>query len=150
VSLRQLSTFTPVKDETETSTEIEGTERPRWSYTPEKMKSPFPFKNRIKDTRIEWECNNSPTRLDKFYVNFLGRGGEQMLSDEIKWLAVTHKSFDQGRRGFNDRLAFLGKWLCSGRLNLCVLTDHREENPEPPNQSGTPQLPSRDKDPIGT
>lgn len=31
-----------------------------------------------------------------------------MLSDEVKWLAVTHKSFDQGRRGFNDRLAFLG------------------------------------------
>ena len=32
-----------------------------------------------------------------------------MLSDETKWLCVTHKSFDHGRRGFNDRLAFLGK-----------------------------------------
>ena len=32
-----------------------------------------------------------------------------MLSEETKWLAVTHKSFDHGRRGFNDRLAFLGK-----------------------------------------
>lgn len=31
-----------------------------------------------------------------------------MLTDEVKWLAVTHKSFDHGRRGFNDRLAFLG------------------------------------------
>lgn len=31
-----------------------------------------------------------------------------MLSEEIKWLAVTHKSFDQGRRGYNDRLALLG------------------------------------------
>jgi large subunit ribosomal protein L15 len=38
----------------------------------------------------------------------LGNGGDQVLSDELKWLAVTHKSFDQGRRGFNDRLAFLG------------------------------------------
>ena len=33
-----------------------------------------------------------------------------MLSEETKWLAVTHKSFDHGRRGFNDRLAFLGKY----------------------------------------
>ena len=32
-----------------------------------------------------------------------------MLEEEIKWLAVTHKSFDHGRRGFNDRLAFLGE-----------------------------------------
>jgi hypothetical protein len=31
-----------------------------------------------------------------------------VLSDEVKWLAVTHKSFDHGRRGFNDRLAYLG------------------------------------------
>ena len=31
-----------------------------------------------------------------------------MLTDEVKWLAVTHKSFDHGRRGYNDRLAFFG------------------------------------------
>jgi large subunit ribosomal protein L15 len=31
-----------------------------------------------------------------------------MLSEEVKWLAITHKSFDQGRRGFNDRLANMG------------------------------------------
>ena len=31
-----------------------------------------------------------------------------MLTEETKWLAVTHKSFDHGRRGFNDRLAYLG------------------------------------------
>lgn len=31
-----------------------------------------------------------------------------MLSEETKWLAVTNKSFDAGRRGFNDRLAFFG------------------------------------------
>jgi len=30
------------------------------------------------------------------------------LSEETKWLAVTHKSFDQGKRGFNDRLSYLG------------------------------------------
>jgi len=32
-----------------------------------------------------------------------------MLTEEVKWLAVTHKSFDQGRRGYNDRLAFFGR-----------------------------------------
>lgn len=31
-----------------------------------------------------------------------------MLTEDVKWLAVTHKSYDHGRRGFNDRLAFLG------------------------------------------
>ncbi len=43
------------------------------------------------------------------YTLFLGRNGPSWLSDETKWLCVTHKSFDHGRRGFNDRLAFLGK-----------------------------------------
>lgn len=32
-----------------------------------------------------------------------------MLPEELKWLAVTHKSFDQGRRGFNHKLAMLGR-----------------------------------------
>jgi len=41
----------------------------------------------------------------------LGEGGEKVLSEEVKWLAVTHKSFDQGRRGFNDRLAFVGGYI---------------------------------------
>lgn len=54
--------------------------------------------------------------LDKFYIEFLGPGGDKMLSEEVKWLAVTHKSFDQGRRGFNDRLAFLGKWLPAAQV----------------------------------
>ena len=42
------------------------------------------------------------------YIRLLGRDGHKLLSEETKWLAVTHKSFDHGRRGFNDRLAFLG------------------------------------------
>ena len=32
-----------------------------------------------------------------------------MLTEEVKWLAVTHKSFDHGKRGYNDRLAYLGR-----------------------------------------
>lgn len=51
----------------------------------------------------------------------LGEDGDKMLSEEVKWLAVTHKSFDQGRRGFNDRLAFVG--ACNqppGESLLCL------------------------------
>ncbi len=81
-------------------------ERPRWSYTPEKMKAPF--HPRIKDPTKAYTVNEDPAVLDAMYAGLLGRGGENALSDEVKWLAVTHKSFDQGRRGFNDRLAFLG------------------------------------------
>lgn len=80
--------------------------RPRWSYTPEKMQAPF--HPRIKDPTKAYTVNEDPAVLDSMYNKLLGRGGDKILSDEVKWLAVTHKSFDQGRRGFNDRLAFLG------------------------------------------
>lgn len=60
-----------------------------------------------------WAVNDSPARLDEMYNRLLGPGGSQMLPDDLKWLAVTHKSFDQGRRGFNDRLALLGNLIDS-------------------------------------
>jgi large subunit ribosomal protein L15 len=101
-SLRQISASAPRRD---VDYETDKGERPRWSYTPEKMKAPYTW--RIKDPQ-HWECNSDPARLDQFYIKFLGRGGDKVLSEEVKWLAVTHKSFDQGRRGFNDRLALLG------------------------------------------
>jgi large subunit ribosomal protein L15 len=88
--------------------ENEPAERPRWSYTPQAMKAPYATV--IKDPEKAWECNNDPEKLDRFYNKFLGRGGDTVLTDEAKWLAITHKSFDQGRRGFNDRLAFFGKF----------------------------------------
>ena len=56
----------------------------------------------------EFVVNQDPERLDKVYDRVLGVGGCAMLTEEVKWLAVTHKSFDHGRRGFNDRLSFLG------------------------------------------
>ena len=99
--VRQFSTSLVRLDETSQ------TERPRWSYTPEQMKAPF--NPRTKDPRKAWEANEDPEKLDAMYIKFLGRGGDKVLTDEIKWLAVTHKSFDQGRRGFNDRLAFFGE-----------------------------------------
>jgi hypothetical protein len=54
------------------------------------------------------------------YLSFLGQNGDKLLSEETKWLAVTSKSFDHGRRGFNDRLAFFGqspeRWYLYGGL----------------------------------
>lgn len=84
--------------------------RPRWSYTPEAMIGPHGFSlNKIKvPSRAIWHVNNDPAKLDEFYDRFLGLHGQRMLPEETKWLAVTHKSFDYGRRGFNTRLAYFG------------------------------------------
>ena len=105
-SIRQFS-GSPSRRDTEYETDAE--ERPRWSHTPEKMTAPYRI--RLHDDKKPWESNSDPARLDRFYKNFLGPGGENVLSEEVKWLAVTHKSFEQGARGFNDRLAFFGEVL---------------------------------------
>ncbi|KAJ0299553.1 mitochondrial 54S ribosomal protein mL57 [Colletotrichum fioriniae] len=84
-------------------------QRPRWSYTPEGMKAPFSPHITKNPARSVWKVNEDPKKLDQMYVKLLGRDGDKMLPDETKWLAVTHKSFDQGRRGFNDKLAYLGR-----------------------------------------
>lgn len=68
-----------------------------------------PFKTRPKGDNDEYACNDDPRVLDEAYVKVLGTGGDKMLPEDIKWLVVTHKSFDHGRRGFNDRLAFMGR-----------------------------------------
>lgn len=86
-------------------------QRPRWSYTPEAMKAPFSPHITKDPRRSVWKVNNNPQKLDAMYVRFLGRDGDRLLPEEVKWLAVTHKSFDQGRRGFNDRLAYMGKFV---------------------------------------
>jgi large subunit ribosomal protein L15 len=54
------------------------------------------------------KVNEDPKRLDDAYIRMLGPGGDKVLGDEVKWLAVTHKSFQHGKQGFNDRLAYLG------------------------------------------
>ena len=56
----------------------------------------------------DFAVNEDPRLLDTTYVHVLGIEGDKMLTEEVKWLAVTHKSFDHGRRGYNDRLSFLG------------------------------------------
>ena len=98
--------FSASSSRPEVQYEEEKAARPRWTHTPERLKAPYSV--RLREPEREWEVNNDPAKLDGFYNRFLGRGGDQMLTEEVKWLAITHKSFDQGRRGFNDRLAFMG------------------------------------------
>lgn len=86
--------------------EVDANTRPRWSHTPPAMAAPI--RSRLPRRDEPWRCNDDPQKLDGMYVRFLGPGGHTLLSDETKWLAVTHKSFDHGRRGFNDRLSYLG------------------------------------------
>ena len=99
---------------------INRAERPRWSYTPQAMQAPI--RTRKKDPRFEWQVNSDPKQLDRMYNRLLGPGGDSMLTEEVKWLAVTHKSFDHGRRGYNDRLAFLGTLsACLLRYTACIV-----------------------------
>lgn len=94
------------------------------------MKAPFTV--RIKDPSKAWECNEDPAKLDRMYITFLGDAGLNMLSDELKWLAVTHKSFDQGRRGFNDRLAFFGRRILELQTSLVLLNTPPIKSKIPP------------------
>ena len=87
--------------------EFERSQLPRWQATPPRMKAPFRSKPPPRKPS-EYPVNEDPAVLDRVYVEVLGKDGDQVLTEEVKWLAVTHKSFDQGRRGYNDRLAFLG------------------------------------------
>lgn len=100
---------------------------PRWAHTPERMKAPFATREPAKNPRNTiWQVNEDPQRLDDALNNFLGKGGERLLPEELKWLAVTHKSFDQGRRGFNDRLAFLGRQIAVVEALQSILTSAPE------------------------
>ncbi|KAL8774926.1 MAG: hypothetical protein Q9194_003888 [Teloschistes cf. exilis] len=83
-------------------------EEPRWKATPSRMATRG-TPNRIFKGADQMNINKSPEKLDRILTRVIGEGGDSMLSDEVKWLAVTHKSFDHGRRGFNDRLAYLAK-----------------------------------------
>ncbi|KAI0966666.1 RNase III domain-containing protein [Xylaria arbuscula] len=118
--------------------EAAAAEAPRWSYTPERMKAPFSPHITKNPARSRWRVNEDPQKLDNALNSFLGRDGERMLPEELKWLAVTHKSFDQGRRGFNDRLAFLGRQICNKEAMESIITS-------PPNYDGIPTDPYAEK-----
>ncbi|KEF54924.1 uncharacterized protein A1O9_09367 [Exophiala aquamarina CBS 119918] len=77
--------------------EVEPEPSPRWSHTPPAMKAPFSA--RLKSDNVRpLKINSDPRKLDQVYVSFLGQDGDKLLSDETKWLAVTAKSYDHGRR----------------------------------------------------
>lgn len=71
----------------------------------------MPFRVRPLPNQPVFHVNSDPAKLDAVYNKMLGKEGDAMLPEEVKWLAVTHKSFDHGRRGSNDRLAFLGMFV---------------------------------------
>ncbi|KAF2179877.1 hypothetical protein K469DRAFT_594156 [Zopfia rhizophila CBS 207.26] len=99
--------------------ETEAADRPRWQQTPARMITPFRIRPQPKGP--VFKVNDDPRRLDEAYMRMLGPNGDKALSEEVKWLAVTHKSFDHGRRGFNDRLAFLGRRIVSLQTSLALL-----------------------------
>ncbi|KAK9780434.1 hypothetical protein SCAR479_02549 [Seiridium cardinale] len=96
---------------------------PRWARTPERMKAPFSQHITKNPKNSVWSVNTDPAKLDDALNNLLGKGGERLLPDELKWLAVTHKSFDQGRRGFNDRLAYLGRQIALTEAMQSILSE---------------------------
>ncbi|KAI1821578.1 RNase III domain-containing protein [Xylaria intraflava] len=120
------------------SEEAPANELPRWSYTPERMKAPFRIGIRRTPMQTEWLVNDDPKKLDNALASFLGQDGDRLLPDELKWLAVTHKSFDQARRGFNDRLGFLGR-------QICILEAMHSIVVSPPNYESIPADPYADR-----
>lgn len=101
-SPRALSTESSDQYEPQAGTQ----EHPRWEATPPRMTAPVRSKPPVFEN--DFPVNESQQRLDDVFDNVLGRKGHQMLPKELMWLAVTHKSFDHGKRGYNDRLAFFG------------------------------------------
>lgn len=79
---------------------------PRWSQTPAQYSAPYRSKPPV--AKNDFYVNNDPDKLDEVYSRILGANGHTLLSEETKWLAVTHKSFDHGKRGYNERLTVLG------------------------------------------
>lgn len=84
-----------------------------------------------------FKVNEDPRKLDDVYVRMLGPGGDKILGEEVKWLAVTHKSFDHGRRGFNDRLAYLGRRIVELQTSQALI-QAPQENEWPRDDNGIP------------
>ncbi|CAE7186777.1 hypothetical protein CFE70_006502 [Pyrenophora teres f. teres 0-1] len=103
-------------------TEVE--ERPRWQKTPQRMVAPFRIRPLAKGG--EFKVNEDPKRLDDAYIRMLGPGGDKVLGDEVKWLAVTHKSFEHGKQGFNDRLAYLGRRIVELQTSQALISAPQE------------------------
>ncbi|KAL5117389.1 hypothetical protein ACEQ8H_004705 [Pleosporales sp. CAS-2024a] len=108
--------------------DAEAADRPRWQQTPPRMMAPYRIRPRARGG--EFKVNADPRRLDDAYRRMLGPSGDKMLSEEVKWLAVTHKSFDHGRRGFNDRLAYLGRRIVELQTSHALINSPQDAQPE--------------------
>ncbi|KAL8755823.1 MAG: hypothetical protein Q9184_004681 [Pyrenodesmia sp. 2 TL-2023] len=104
-------------------------EQPRWRATPPRMVSQG-ASNRSFRVAKPFQVNEDPRKLDEILTRVLGKDGDRMLTEEVKWLAVTHKSFDHGRRGFNERLAYLGKRIVELQASLHMIAASAS-TPEP-------------------
>lgn len=113
----------------------DGQDRPRWSYTPERMKAPFSIQQPKDPRRSVWVVNEDPARLERMYQKLVGPEIARTLPDELKWLAVTHKSFDNGRRGFNTRLAFFGRMILALETTRSIMGKPLSSIPENDNQN---------------
>lgn len=83
--------------------------------------APFSL-NPVKDPRRQiWKVNEDPKKLDMMYDQLLGKELTRILPEELKWLAVTHKSYDYGRRGFNTRLAYFGRQIFALEATRSIL-----------------------------
>ncbi|TID22702.1 gb [Venturia nashicola] len=95
----------------------------------------MPFRVRPMTKNNEFNCCKDPQKLNEMYIKFFGEGGNQWLLEETKWLAITHKSFDQGKRGFNDRLSYLGKRIVELQTSyLLVAAPRAPTAPRGPDQ----------------
>ena len=103
---RNFHTASPLRSQYTPQQPAHPQERPRWAQTPPLMTAPYRMKPLPEGN--DFPVNEDPAKLDHVYNRLLGDGGDKMLTEEVKWLAVTHKSFDHGRRGYNDRLSLIG------------------------------------------
>lgn len=118
---------------------------PRWRMSPATLNAPVSTnksKNPVSTNRFE------PCLLEKAYHNFLGPHYQDALpSERAQWLSVTHKTFDQGKQGFNDRLSFIGivqPFLLShlhwyfvvpcAFIDLTCVIDFRQTDCQPPRE----------------
>ncbi|KIH92400.1 RNase III domain protein [Sporothrix brasiliensis 5110] len=119
IQARKSATQDPIPRQTQTTTDESS---PRWAHTPARMKAPFSIQQPKDPRRSVWVVNEDPARLDRMYEKLLGPQLARNLPDELKWLAVTHKSFDNGRRGFNTRLAFFGRMILASETTRAIMS----------------------------
>lgn len=101
----------------------------------------MPVRLRPQPNQPTWHVNDKPEPVDEAFDAFIGNSGgrnargRDLLDEEVKWQTLTHKSFDHGRRPFNDRLALLGRRILELQTSLLLL-----QQPSP--------SPSADSDPY--